>query len=77
LFVIPQGFAVAVACSFVCHPVRDLLLLFSLLLQRHPSSTRQKSHSDRSCSQSPREQRSGEIRFYPNHQPSTLFITQT
>jgi hypothetical protein len=55
LFVIPQGsgvaFAFAVACSFVCHPVRDLLLLLLLfLLLPLPPHTTKKATSTEACS---------------------------
>src|SRR6266481_2992520 len=61
--------ALAVACSFVCHPVRDLLLLLPLLLSLPSLSHTTKCHFDRSCSRLC-EQRSGEIRFSPKPSPS-------
>ncbi|MEO6804571.1 MAG: hypothetical protein ABI209_00345 [Edaphobacter sp.] len=47
--------AIVVACSFVCHPEDICCPSF---LFGYPPKTR---HLDRSCSQSHREQRSGEI----------------
>jgi hypothetical protein len=61
-------FAFAVACSFVCHPVRDLLLsllLLSAAASRHITKEAPSTEAARaSC-----EQRSGEIRFSTQSSP--------
>src|SRR6267154_4518976 len=47
-------------CPFVCHFAAERR---NLLLPLFPSRRQRKRHFDRSCSEFPREQRSGEIRF--------------